>query len=143
MLEKKDELIHLIMDENVSAIQTIVEELSLSSDEVIELISKLLETGELKGTLAEDGQRFFKSDVKLSEAPSIERDDAPPSFMTFNTRPGRVTIIIGVIVFIGGVIVNAFAGDMVVQNFAALLMLIGLLITISGLYCISRRETPS
>ena len=63
MLEKKDELIHLIMDENVSAIQTIVEELSLSSDEVIELISKLLETGELKGTLAEDGQRFFKSDV--------------------------------------------------------------------------------
>jgi hypothetical protein len=143
MLVKKDELIHLIMNENVSAIQTIVKELSLSSDEVIELISKLLETGELKGTLTEDGQRFFKSYVKLSEAPSIERADAPPSFMTFNTRPGRVTTIIGVIVFVVGVIVNAFAGDVVVQNFAAILMLFGLLITISGLYCVSRRETPS
>ncbi|MHA2395493.1 MAG: hypothetical protein ACXAC0_02220 [Candidatus Thorarchaeota archaeon] len=143
MLEKKDELIHLIMNDNVSAIETIVNELTMSSDEVIELINTLLETEELNGTLTEDGQRFFKRDVTLSEAPTIESEHTPPSFMTFNTRPARVIVFIGVNVIVCGVLANAFSSNTVEQNFAAAIILFGLLITFSGLYCISRRKTPS
>jgi hypothetical protein len=143
MSEKKNELIHLILNENVSAIEILVDELFMSSDEVIELINTLLETGELNGTLTEDGLRFFKSEVKLSDAPAIERDEKPPGFLFFNTKPAFVTVIIGFIVLAGGLIINAFAGNFTEQSIASILIFLGLMILICGLYCLSQRKTPS
>jgi len=143
MSEKKGELLDLIMNQNVSAIQTLADRLEITSDEVIELINTLLEEGTIKGTLTEDGVRFFRSEIKLSAAPTIPRDESPPDFMNFNTRPGRGTAIFGFILIAAGLIVNANALDVIEQNFAALLILFGMLFVMSGLYCISRRKTPS
>ncbi len=143
MSEKKDELVALVMNENVSAIQILEDRLSIPSEEVVELIKELLEDGKLNGTLTEDSTRFFKSDVKLSEAPAIEREEAPPEFLSFNARPAIVTAIIGFIVVAAGVIVNAFASNPLEQNFAAILILLGVMITIVGLYCVSQRKTPA
>ena len=143
MSDKKEELLHLVKNENVSAIETLVNRLELTSDEVVQLIESLLESGELKGTLTEDRKRFFKTDVELSKAPTIERADAPPSFLDFNTRPAFVIALIGFLIVAGGVIVNVYAADIVEQNFAAILILIGLFIAIAGLYGVSRRQTPA
>lgn len=143
MSDKKEKLLLLVKNENVSAIETLVERLELTSDEVVQIIEELLETGELKGTLTEDRKRFFKTDVRLSKAPAIERAEAPPSFLEFNSRPARATALVGLLIVAGGVIVNAFAADLLEQNFAAILILIGLLITFAGLYGISRRQTPA
>ena len=143
MSDKKDALIDLVMNKNVSGIQIFADRLKITSEEVIELINELLEEGKLHGTLTEDGSRFFKSDVKLSAAPSIERDDAPPSFLNFNAKPAIATVILGVIIIVFGLIVNAFALDVVEQNFAAVLILVGLMILLAGLYYISLRKTPS
>lgn len=139
----KDRLIDLIMIENVSAIETMANELKTTSEEVIELLNKLVESGDLSGVLTQDGKRFFKSTVKLSDAPRIERKETPPSFMTFNTRPAIATATVGFLLIAAGVIVNAFAADIVEQNFAAVLILFGLIILMSGLYCLSRRKTPA
>ena len=125
------------MNENASAIEI------LADDEVVQEINELLDSGELKGTLTEDGKRFFKSDVKLSKAPTIERTDAPPSFLGFNTKPGLTTALVGFLIIAGGVVVNAYAADATEQNFAAILILVGLFITIAGLYFVSRRQTPA
>lgn len=143
MSEKRDELLHLVTDENVSAIEILVDRLKLTSDEVVQMINEALDSGELKGTMTEDGRRFFKSDVKLSKAPTIERTDAPPSFLVFNTKPALATALVGFLVVAGGVIVNAYAADANEQNFAAILILVGLFIAIAGLYCISQRQTPA
>lgn len=143
MSEKEDELIDLIMNENVSAIQILVDRLEIISDDVIELINKLLDEGKLKGSLTEDGVRFFKSEVKLSKAPAIERDDGPPSFMNFNARPGIVAALVGFIIIAAGLIVNTYALDAIEQNFAAVLILVGLIITMVGLYLLSKRKTPA
>lgn len=143
MSEKKGELLNLIMNQNVSAVQTLADRLEITFDEVIELIKALLEEGTLKGTLTEDGVRFFRSEIKLSAAPTIPRDESPPDFMNFNTQPGRVTAILGFILIAAGVIINANALDVIEQNFAALLILLGMVIVMSGLYCISRRKTPA
>lgn len=143
MSERKQELIDLVMKENVSAIQIIADRLEIATPEVIEIIKDLIDAGELHGTLTEDGNRFYKSDIKLSKAPKIEREDTPPSFLSFNTRPATVTMIVGIVVLSGGVIVNAFAADVIESNFAAILILIGIIIIVIGLYSLSKRKTPS
>lgn len=143
MSNKKQELIDIIMNENLSAIQIIGSRLGITSEEVITQINELLKTGELKGTLTDDGSRFYKSVVKLSDAPKIERDETLPSFMSFNTRPAIITSIVGILLIGGGVIVNAFARDMIESNFAAVLILLGIIILMIGLYTLSKRKTPS
>ncbi len=143
MSEKKDELIDLVMKQNVSGIPILADRLEITSDEVIELINKLLEEGNLKGTLMEDNTRFFRSEVKLSEAPTIERDDDPPSFMKFNTRPAIATMFLGFIITAVGLVVNAYALDISEQNFAAVLIFFGMMVAIAGLYYLSKRKTPS
>ncbi len=139
----KDKLIDLIMRENVSAIETMANELETTSEEVIEILSKLVESGDLSGLLTEDCTRFYKSTVKLSGAPKIEREEKPPSFMTFNTKPAIAIASVGFLLIAAGVIVNAFAADIIEQNFAAVLILFGLIIAMSGLYCFSQRKTPA
>ncbi|MBY8998095.1 MAG: hypothetical protein KGD60_10195 [Candidatus Thorarchaeota archaeon] len=143
MSEKKDELIDLVMIQNVSGIQIFADRLKITSEEVIELINELLEEGKLKGSLTEDGTRFFRSEIKLSEAPTIARDDDQPGFMEFNSRPGIVTSIVGLVIIAGGLLVNAYALDTVEQNFAAVLIFIGMMITLAGLYFLSQHKTPS
>lgn len=143
MSGKKDELVDLVMNENVSAIQILVDRLDITSDEAIELINELLGENRLNGTLTEDGTRFFKTDVKLSKAPTIERDDDPPDFTSFNSRPRIVITIIGFIIVAAGVIVNSFSTDAVEQNFAAILILAGIFVAFTGLYLISKRKTPA
>ncbi len=143
MSQKEQELIALVENENVSAIQILADRLGITTDDVIELIHSLLQTGDLKGVLTEDGNRFYKSDVKLSDAPRIVRDDTLPSFLSFNTRPAIITIIIGILILTGGLIINAFAADIAESNFAAILILLGIVILIFGLYYLSKRKTPS
>ncbi len=139
----KDKLIELIVRENVSAVETMANALETTSEEVIEILSKLVESGDLRGVLTEDGTRFYKSTVKLSDAPRIERKETQPSFMTFNTRPAIITTTVGFLLIAVGVIVNTFATDIIEQNFAAVLILFGLIISMSGLYCFSQRKTPA
>lgn len=131
------------MKENVSAVEILVDRMEISSDEVVELIKDLIVSGELNGTLTEDEKRFFKSDVKLSDAPTIEREEPPPSFLSFNARPAIAVTILGFIVLGSGFVVNSFAIDEAEQSFATILIFLGLMIALSGCYCISQRQTPA
>jgi len=142
MEDKKSQLVELILVQNISAIVTLSERLNIDQDDVIVMINDLLSTGELQGSLTEDSTRFFKSSVKVSVAPVIEREEKLPSFLTYNTKPGKVTALIGFLVLAGGLTVNAFAQDIAEQNFAAILILIGLLVFLIGLFLIARRDTP-
>jgi hypothetical protein len=142
MEDKKSQLLKLILKENISAIVTMSEKLDAKPSDVISMINTLLSTGELEGSLTEDGSRFFKSSVKVSAAPLIHREEEPPKFLSYNARPGKVIAVIGFLVLIGGVIINAIASNADVQNFAAILMLIGLPVFLIGLYLIARRGTP-
>ena len=143
MSGKTDELIDLVMNENVSAIQILVDRLEITSDEVIDLINELLAEGKLNGTMTEDSKRFFKSDVKISDAPTIAREESPPDFLSFNTRPAIMVSSIGFIVVAAGIISNLITDNIIGQNLAAILILIGLFIAFAGLYRLSQRKTPS
>ena len=139
---KKSQLIKLIQTENISAIVTMSEKLKVDPEDVIIIINELLSSGVLQGSITEDGSRFFKSTVKVSAAPVIQRDDELPKFLSYNTRPGKFTAVIGFLILAGGVIFNAFASNIEEQNFATIFILIGLLVLLVGLYLIARRGTP-
>jgi hypothetical protein len=142
MSDKRSDLVNLVMDENVSAIQILVDRLEITSEEVMELIEELVDEGKLNGSLTEDGKRFFKSEVKLSDAPTIEREEKPPSFLQFNRKPGIITVVIGFIILAAGLIINSFAVEYAEQTLAGIVNFTGLIIIMGGFYWISLRKTP-
>ncbi|MFW9795342.1 MAG: hypothetical protein ACFFEE_13630 [Candidatus Thorarchaeota archaeon] len=143
MDERESKIIEIVNNENVSATVILADRLDTTPEEVISILQEAIDSGRIEGTLTEDGSRFFKSDVKLSEAPVIPLIDEGPSFIKFNTRPGIVTSLLGVIVIVAGLIVDAIAMDMIEQGFGVILVFFGIIILFSGLYCLSRRKTPA
>jgi len=143
MSDKKEMLLDLVLNRNVSAIVTMSEKTNSEPDEVIEMLRDLVTEGRLHGSITDDGTRFFKSDARVSAAPVIHRDDQGPEFLRFNTRPGYVTAIIGAIILTAGIVVNIYAVDQTEHDFAALLILVGVLIFFAGLFFVARRKTPS
>ena len=140
MAEKKQELVRLVNEENVSAIVLLADMLDLTNDEVRALIEESMKEGSIKGSLTDDGQRFFKSEIIVSEAPVIRSDDSLPDFMTFDTRPGRITSIIGLIIVAIGVVIFSGLG---LQDLGAIIVFVGVFVLFSGLFCLSRRKTPT
>lgn len=138
----KEKLINLITEHNVSAIVTMSEKLQIEPEAVIELINELVTEGRLHGTITEDGSRFFRSDAKVSQAPVIERDEKQPEFLSYNTKPGYAAAIVGALLLIAGGIINTNAVDVIEQNFAAGIFMVGILIFFAGLLFIARRNTP-
>ncbi len=130
------------MKHNVSAIAILSEKLELDEEAIIELINELISEDKLHGMMSEDGARFFRSDAKVSDAPVIHRDDTMPEFLSYDTRPGKVIAIIGFIVLIGAGLINYYSTDVTEENFAAILFLVGLAIFLSGLYLVTKKETP-
>jgi hypothetical protein len=140
--EKKSQLKQLILKENISAIVVISEKLSIDPETAIAMIDELITEGQMIGSFSEDKSRFFKSAVTVSKAPVIPREEKPPEFMSYNSKPGKVMASIGFLILAGGVIINAFATDIQEQTFASILILIGLLVFLIGLYSIARRGAP-
>ncbi len=142
MTDKKSELVILVNKENVSAIRIIGDILEIASEEVIELIEELLAAGTIHGSLTDDGERFYKSEIKLSDAPVIPSGTQTPSFLKFDTRPGIITSIIGLAIITFGLILNSNVLFTLELDFGAVVIFLGMFVLISGMYCLSRRKTP-
>ena len=139
---KKQLLIKLIVDRNVSAIETVREKLGLSKEQVISLIEELQNEGRLHGTITSDEKRFFKSDVKMSQAPVIGHEDTAPAFLDYDVRPGITIATAGFGIILVGVVFNSFIFMQGSSDIAALCFFIGAFILIIGLFLIARRKTP-
>lgn len=142
MDDKKDLLVGLVIDENVSALQTMQDELDLSHEEVTSLLTELLKEGRINGKISDDGQRFWKSDARVSSAPAIPHDDELPDFMKYDTRPGKGLSIIGCIIDIIAFVLLTYATTTAQSDMGAILFFIGLIILLVGLYLVSRRDSP-
>ncbi len=143
MDEKLSKIQALVNNENVSSTLIIAGRLGVTPEEAITLLKKALDSGKIQGSLTEDGSRFYKSDVKLSDAPVIPTVDEEPGFMKFNTRPGIISSVLGFIVIACGATVYILAIDIVEQDFGVVLIFFGLVILIVGLYYLAQRKTPA
>ena len=144
MTNIRERLVHLVIVRELSAVQMMSTELGIPQEEVRILLTELTQEGTLNGHLTEDGERYFKHDVKVSEAPVIDRREDPPEFMKFDERPGQVAAIFGLIVaVIGTYRLMTAGGDIDTESFGAILMFIGVAVILAGCYYLSMRKTPS
>ena len=144
MTNIREKLVHLITADDLSSVQMLSSELGISQEEVRTLLTELTQEGTLDGYLTEDGERYFRHDAKVSEAPVIHREESIPDFMKFDTRPGRIAAIFGLALAVIGAYGLMNAGDnLEMENFSAVLTLIGVVITIAGAFYLTMRKTPS
>ena len=64
MSEAKEQLVHFILDEDLSSIQLMSWRLGISQEEVRGILDELIGEGKLIGYISKDGARFFRHDLK-------------------------------------------------------------------------------
>ena len=144
MTSIRERLVHLVIVRELSSVQMMTTELGIPQEEVRILLTELTQEGTLNGHLTEEGARYFKHDVKVSEAPVIDRREDLPEFMKFDERPGQVAAFFGLIVaVIGAYGLMTAGGNLDMESFGAILMLIGVAVILAGCYYLSMRKTPS
>ncbi|MDF1539633.1 MAG: hypothetical protein P1Q69_12105 [Candidatus Thorarchaeota archaeon] len=143
-MDDKEILVHHIMGLDVSAIELLAKAVDTDEEDTRTLIEELVKEGKLEGYITEDGRRFFKTQVRVSDKPTILLvEEKVPEFLTYNTAPGRFIAIIGVIIdVIGFVSLSVSGGIQYFENLGLVLLLIGTIIAFSGCFWIGRRKTP-
>ena len=133
----------MITGQNVSSIEVMSTELGVSQDDVTSILLKLVEQGTLKGRISDDGLRFFQDNVKVSERPPIPTRDKEPTFLEFNTKPGRYLAEMGLaVVVISYLALLVFQGSIEYENTSIGMLLIGFVLIMAGCYYVGRHKTP-
>jgi hypothetical protein len=99
----------------------------------------------VEGHVTQDGQRFFRETVKVSEAPKIPVQQDVPDFMKYDARPGKIMVIIGFVLIFAGLVISFMSSEShsaFLLYEAAFLLLIGVILMMIGGCQISRRPTP-
>ena len=144
MTNTREKLVHLVTIDDLSSVQMFSGELGISQEEVRILLTELTEEGTLKGYLTEDGKRYFKRDAKISEAPVMPREETVPDFLKFDTRPGKIAAVFGLILAAIGAYGLVNAGDnLQMENFSAVLTLIGAVVAMAGGFYLTMRKAPT
>ena len=142
-MDDKEILIHHIMELDVSAIELLAKIVRTDEEGTRALIEELVKEGKLEGYITEDGRRFFRTQVRVSDKPKIQSEDKLPDFMTYNTAPGRIVAAIGATMGIIGVAFLALSGGiMYYENIGLTVLLFGVVVMLSGCFWIGRKKTP-
>lgn len=127
-----------LVEQNWSSVDMMSERLGLAPEDTQKMLLELVEEGKIVGRLTPDGERFFKTDVKVSDAPviaSTQEVEAEGS----DARPGILIMITGVALYvIGNILVNVNPEFEFLWNLGSSLVFLGPLVLIGGLFYISR-----
>ncbi len=131
-----------LVEKNVSSIDMLSSQLGIPPEETQKMLLDLVAEGKLTGKLTADGSRFFRSDVKTSDAPTIV--SAPElEIGRQDARPGFFIMLSGIILFvIGNLLVNMTAEFRTLWSLGSALLFAGPLVLIAGLFYISKKNPP-
>jgi hypothetical protein len=127
-----------LVERNVSSVDMISETLNLHPEETRSILDHLSKEGRLHGHLTEDGSRFFKTDIKGSDASPIEMMDNLDSHST-NSRLGLYVMTLGFAVYIiGNILVRVGGEESMLWGIGGAVTLAGPIIIILGLFFASQ-----
>jgi hypothetical protein len=143
MNELKDRLVNLVVNEDISSIELMCRELELDDDKTRSMLEELCQEGRINGYITEDGRRFFRRDIEVSPLPTIHQEESMTNLGTYDSRPGKVTAIIGLILVIIGYSMLWIMGSVLsLENVASAILLVGLAFLLGGCYWIGSHKTP-
>lgn len=133
----KDQIVKLI-ENNISAIPLIAEQLEIDEVLVRTLILEAVEEGQINGHLSPDEIRFYRSDIKMptAQSSSIEEYEIPsaPSMLV-----QKVILGAGIGLFVAGQILIRLAEvESTMYNISTMLVFGGLVTIILGLCSLSK-----
>jgi hypothetical protein len=134
----EEELVNLINYEGYSSVLFMSERLDVDEDTIIDLLQKLLDAGELQGYISTDNERFYKSEVKVSSAPTLPYQEPNVKVEKPNQKPGIFAIVLGFIIIAIGLILPLFILEVAESGGNAVFVMGGFAALLSGLCYVSR-----
>ena len=141
-VELKTRLCQIVLENKISSIEKL-SEIAETEEEARLTLQELVSEGFLNGTFTEDGSRFFLSDVKVSEAPTLGPVDLGPEIEVKDSRLSKTVLISGIGMMAVGQLLRGLAamGEIIVNSGSAVFM-IGLAVLIGGWMMFSRINPP-
>lgn len=137
MTDSYSKIVYLV-ENNVSSVDMISESLQLNPEEIRGILAKLAQEGRIKGHLTADGSRFFKSELKISDAPRMESMEGLEIPKT-NTKPGLLVIVLGFVAYaIGNFLVRLGGEQSFLWGLGGAITLAGPIIILVGMFIVSR-----
>ncbi len=139
---ESDAIIEYLISTKVSSIEMISRDIDLSIESTCALFEELVAADIIHGCFSDDGTRFFKSDVKVSAAPSVGKNE-DLMIQKKDTSIGKYTSISGIVAIIIGQILsqlNWLLGEFI--QVGAILVLLGMGFFVGGLIYISKKDPP-
>ena len=144
LIDLKTRLYHVIVENKISSLSMICDMTGADEEQARLLLEELMDEGTLEGSFTSDGQRFFLSDVKVSTAPIAPTKDEGYVIEKANTRKGRLVLISGIVMMIGGSIVRGLTAiSEMMGNIGVAVFMLGLVVLTGGWLMISRADPPS
>ncbi|MFW9920445.1 MAG: hypothetical protein ACFFED_12655 [Candidatus Thorarchaeota archaeon] len=140
--QEYDPLLEFLETSGVSSIQMIASALETDEESIITQIENLIGLGILHGYITEDRTRFFKSDIKMSKAPSIRSNAEELIIEHPNTKNSKYAMVGGIVSIIGGLVGRSIApASEVLQSIGASFVLIGMIILAGGWLFLSKQTS--
>jgi hypothetical protein len=137
----EDPVVEAIERYKMSSISIIASHIEKDEEVVLETIKDYISSGVLTGKLSEDETRFFKSDVKVSDAPVVRSNKESVELVQPDTSVGKYLMLTGIISIISGLVLRSLTGiTLALTNMGTSLTLVGFIILASGWLFISRKE---
>ncbi|MFW9847393.1 MAG: hypothetical protein ACFFD6_11635 [Candidatus Thorarchaeota archaeon] len=127
-----------LVEQNWSSVDMMSERLGLTPEDTQRMLLDLVEEGRISGRLTPDGERFFRTDAKVSDAPVISSTQELNVHQS-DARPGILIMLAGIALYIiGNILVNVNPEFEFLWNLGSSLVFLGPLVLIGGLFYISK-----
>ncbi len=142
-IEMKTRICQVVLENRISSIDMLSKLVGTGEKETLVILQELLEEGILRGSLSNDGTRFFLSDVKVSDAPIVGPADTGPVIVEKDTRVAKTIFIVGFVAIASGYIIRGLYGmNELIQNVGFAILMVGIAILVTGWMMFSRANPP-
>jgi hypothetical protein len=143
-VELKTRLCQIVLENKISSIEKLSEIAETEEEEAKLALQELVSEGSLSGSFTEDGSRFFLSDIKVSNAPTLGPVDLGPEIEIQNSRLAKTVLISGIVMMaVGYLLRGLIAMGEIMGNVGFAVILIGLAVLIVGWMMFSKMNPPS
>jgi len=143
-IDLNNRLYQIVAENKISSLSMMSDMAGIDEKQIRSALEKLAEEGTLDGTFSSDGERFFLSEVTVSNAPIAPTKDEGYVIEYAESKVPKLVFISGILIMVAGYIVQGFMAQLETrEDIGAVVSIVGLAVLIVGWFMISRANPPS